>query len=91
MNMLSAIDRAGRHGQRLVDGLDAGMARIERRVEPHLLALEADLAFIRVDAPETRLDQRRLAGAVVADDGKDFTRGGGRSRNCRSRSRGHSV
>jgi hypothetical protein len=61
-----------RQRQVLVDGLDAGVARLHRRAELHLLAFEADLAFIRGDRARYRLDQRGLAGAVIADDGEDF-------------------
>ena len=54
----------------LVDGLDAGAARRRRRVDRDGLAVEEDLAFIeRVNAADA-LDQRRLAGAVVAEQGQ---------------------
>ena len=33
-----------------------------------------DLAFVRNDRAGDRLDQRRLAGAVVADHGQDLAR-----------------
>jgi hypothetical protein len=36
------------------------------------LAVQLDLAFVGRDGAADRLDQRRLAGAVVADDGEDF-------------------
>ena len=49
-------------------------ARVERRAEVHRLAVEPDLALVRVQGARERLDQRRLAGAVVADDGEDLAR-----------------
>ena len=38
------------------------------------LAVEPDLALVGHDRAGDRLDQRRLAGAVVADDGEDLAR-----------------
>ena len=38
----------------------------------HDLAAEADLAGVRDHGAAERLDQRRLAGAVVADHGEDL-------------------
>ena len=38
----------------------------------HDLAGEPDLAGVGRDRAAERLDQRRLAGAVVADDGEDL-------------------
>ena len=43
-------------------------------LEVHRLAIEPDLALVGDDGAGDRLDQRRLAGAVVADDGQDFAR-----------------
>ncbi len=52
----------------LVDDLDPERGGVLRAVDRDLLPLEEDLALVeRVDARET-LDQRRLAGAVVADE-----------------------
>ena len=42
-------------------------ARIDRRAEVDGLAVEPDLALIGDDRAGERLDQRRLAGAIVAD------------------------
>src|SRR5439155_26527060 len=67
------IERWG-DGEILVDGLDARAARVERRPEVHGLTVEADLTLVGVDRPRERLDQRRLAGAVVADHGEDLVR-----------------
>ena len=51
----------------LVDGLDAELARVRRGVDRHLLAVHADHTAVEaVDAVQA-LDQRRLAGAVVAE------------------------
>ncbi len=38
----------------------------------HRLAFERDLALVGMHGAGDRLDQRRLAGAVVADDGEHF-------------------
>ncbi len=64
--------QAGRHRERLVDGLDAGGAGGDRRGEAHRPTLELDLALVDLDGAGERLDQRGLAGAVVADDGEDL-------------------
>ena len=61
-----------RHREVLVDRLDARAARLERRLEVHLLAVEADLALVRDRGARERLDQARLAGAVVPDHGEDL-------------------
>ncbi len=58
----------------LVDGLDAVVAGVERRLEGHRLAVEHDLAGARCLGTGQALDQRRLAGAVVADDREDLAR-----------------
>ena len=59
----------------LVDDLDAEVRRVLRAVDAHRLALEADLPAVdRVDARDA-LDQRRLARAVVADEGHHLARG----------------
>ena len=55
-------------GQRqvLVDRLDAVVAGLLRRREGDRLAVEQDLALVGLVDARDRLDQRRLAGAVVA-------------------------
>ncbi len=58
-------------GQRqvLVDDLDPESSGVARSVDVDGLALDENLAFVeRIDAGNA-LDQRRLAGAVVADEG----------------------
>src|SRR5205823_3660448 len=64
----------GCDGKILVHGLDPGPARVERRLEVHLLAVEAELALVRLQRAREHLDQRRLAGAVVADHGQHLAR-----------------
>ena len=60
----------GRDGEVLVDRLDAGAARILRALERHRLAVEEDLALVGDLGAGEALDQRRLSGTVVADDGE---------------------
>src|SRR4051794_38262520 len=64
----------GRDGERLVDGLNPVRPRVDRRAHLDRLAVEADLALVGDHRPRERLDERRLAGAVVADDGEDLAR-----------------
>ncbi len=61
-----------RQRQVLVDGLDAGVARLHRRTELHRLAFELDFALVGIDGAGDRLDQRGFSGTVVADHGEDF-------------------
>src|SRR5205823_3357692 len=63
-----------RDGEILIDGLDPGTARVAGGPEVHGLGVEQDLALVRLDRARERLDQRRLAGAVVADDREDLLR-----------------
>src|SRR5439155_11110580 len=46
-----------RQRQMLVDRLDAGRPGVERRAKMNRLAVEADLAVVRLDGPGQRLDQ----------------------------------
>ncbi len=56
----------------LVDGRDPQFGRVLRPVDPHLPPLEAHRAAVGgIDAGD-RLDQRRLAGPVVADEAHDL-------------------
>ena len=65
------VDVVG-EGQRLVDRLDAEGLGVSRVADRHGLAVDQDLAGIgRVGAGE-RADQRRLAGAVAADEADDL-------------------
>ena len=56
-----------RHRQRLVDGLDAGVAGVLRAAEVHFLPVDEHLSGVGDQRPGHGLDQRRLAGAVVTD------------------------
>ena len=58
-------------GQRevLVDHLDPEAGGVLRPRDVHGLAVEQDLSAVDVVDPGDALDQRRLAGAVVADEG----------------------
>ena len=58
----------------LVHHADAGGQRIGRTGDPHRLALDQDLAGIRRIGAEQHIHQRRLAGAVLAEQPEDFTR-----------------
>src|SRR4029077_4065588 len=58
----------------LVNGLDTCAARIAWSAEAHALAVETDLSLVRLQRARERLDQRRLAGPVVADHGDDLVR-----------------
>ena len=58
----------------LVDRLDPGSSGLAWRVETHPVAVEADLSVVRLQRARQGLDQRRLAGAVVADDRDDLAR-----------------
>ena len=49
----------------LVDGADAGVLRLPRAAEPLLDAVDRDAARVDVVDAGERLDQRRLAGAVL--------------------------
>ena len=61
-------------GEILVHDLDPELCRVLRAGDRDLLSLEVDVALVdRVD-PGDALDQRRLAGAVVADERHDLAR-----------------
>ena len=52
----------------LIDGLDAKMRGLSRRVDLDLRAVESDHARIRLVRPRDDLDESRFAGAVVAGE-----------------------
>jgi hypothetical protein len=52
----------------LVDGGDAVIARLDRVAKAHALAGEVDLVLVGLLQSGDDLDQRRLAGAVLADE-----------------------
>ena len=62
-----------RQGQVLVHGLDAELAGLGGRVDDAWAAVEEHLARVDSEVARQRLDQRRLARAVVADQGDDLT------------------
>ena len=64
----------GQQREVLVEGLDAERARVVRLAEATRLAVDDDLAGVGMHGAREHLDQRRLAGAVVADDGHDLAR-----------------
>ena len=55
-----------------MDDDDAGRERVARRTEPARRAVDAELAVIRLIDAAQNLYQRRLAGAVLADDRVHF-------------------
>jgi hypothetical protein len=57
----------GRHGQGLVDGLDAHRARVLGVAEMHRLAVDHDLAGVGAHRAGKALDEGGLARAIVAD------------------------
>ena len=65
------IDIVGKR-QRLVDRLDAERLGIARIVDVDFLAVDEDLAVVALVGAGQDLDQRRLAGAVVAEKADDF-------------------
>jgi len=62
----SDVDRVAQR-QVLIDHLDMVPAGVGRAVEPHRGAVDLDRAGIRDHGAGQHLAQRRLAGAVVAD------------------------
>ena len=62
-------------GQVLVDGLDPEGGRVPRALELDGPALPQDLAAVGLVDARDALDEHRLAGPVVADQGRDLARG----------------
>ena len=58
--------------QFLEDANDAGIVGSRRRSEGYLLAVEYHLALVRLDDARHDLDERRFAGAVLAEDAVDL-------------------
>src|SRR5262249_47576346 len=56
----------------LINSLDASEARSQRRRKLNRLAFKIDFPSIRNQRAGQRLDEGRFAGAVVADNGKNF-------------------
>src|SRR3546814_19194700 len=61
-------------GERLVDGLDVVAAGVARRRDLHLLAVDVDLAAVGRIGAGQHLDERRLAGTVVAQHADHLAR-----------------
>ena len=88
-HVLGDVEVVGQ-GEVLVDELDPERGGRAGVVDRDRLALEEDLAAVDgVDAGEA-LDQRRLAGAVVADERGDLARDRRRSPRRGGRGRGRS-
>ena len=64
----------GDDGQLLVDRLDPGVAGVLGLAERDRFAVQRELTGVRDVGTCEALDERRLAGAVVADDRKHLTR-----------------
>ena len=61
------IDISGIIAEVLVDGRDAGSSASRGRAEVRRLAVDEELALVGLVHAGEDLDQRRLAGAVVAE------------------------
>ena len=59
-------------GELLIDDDDARGATVERRSKMRRLAVDEDLAFVRLKIAREDMHERGLAGAVLADDRVDF-------------------
>ena len=70
--------------ERLVDRLDAVAPRVGGRLQRNALPVDPDLARARWEDAGEDLDEDRLAGAVVADQGDDLA-GGNREIDARER------
>ena len=69
------VDGHARHeGEVLEDGVDPERASVRHGLELHLLAEDEDLAGVGLVKAGQDLDQRRLAGAVVADQPEHLAR-----------------
>ena len=78
-------------GEILVDGVDAERPRVVDRAQLHLLAVDEDLAAVGLLEAGEDLDQRRLAGAVVADQPEHLALGPGAARRRGARRPGRSA
>ena len=77
MNMFSATRELGVEAELLVHRGDAGRLRLVWAVEGHVLAIHAERAAVRPMHPGDDLDERGLAGAVLADQRVDLAGIGG--------------
>ena len=69
--MFSAIERWRREAQLLLDHGDAEAARLARRQQRELAAVDADAALVGPQHAGQQVDQRALAGAVLAEQRVD--------------------
>ena len=67
--MAPSSSKVRREREVLVDDLDAQRGDLLRIGEIHRLALEKDVTLVQRQVAREGLDQRRFAGAVVADQG----------------------
>ena len=68
------LDRpVGEEHQFLMDDGDAGPPRLDHLAERHGAAVDGKLAGVGDHRPRQHADQRRLAGAVGADEAVDLT------------------
>jgi len=58
----------------LIDRRDPDVGGVRGRVDPHLLAVEDELALVGRPHAGDRLDERRLPSAVVAHERDDLPR-----------------
>ena len=66
-------DRERRHQlEMLMHHAEAGLDGAGRVGDHRRLAVQPDLAFVGLQQAEQDVHQRRLAGAILADDGVDF-------------------
>ena len=72
--MFSATVRFGTSVELLVDEGEPAPGRVERAVQVHGLAVDDDLALVGLDDAGEDLDQRALAGAVLAEQPDDRAR-----------------
>ena len=87
MTTFSAMLRSREERRLLVDHRDAGVAGVVRRVEVDRLAVDAHLPAVAPDDAAQHLDQRRLAGAVLAHQRADLAGAQSRGRRRAARAR----
>jgi hypothetical protein len=75
----------------LIKRLDPGVKRVMGRFPDAALAFKEDLAAVGFMRAGQNLDQRGLAGAIVADQTHDLARVQGEVRHCPGRRRRHSA
>ena len=85
--MFSATDKLGKEQQLLIDRRDAGALGVLGRAEARRAAVDQDLAAVGLIDAGHDLDQRRLAGAVLAEQRMDLARRGRRTKRRSARAR----